>query len=533
MARATGIEIGRNAIRIVEAESTSKGIRIARAAAARLPEPLDKLPDDRVAAILREMLKAGKFSTSTVTTSVDASDSVIRELSLPFKSEDQIRKTIKFEMESHIHHAPIEDMIVDYTRVFPEGKTKDTELLLVAAVPQTAASRPIRILELVDAEPEAIDFDVLAAFNAFEKGKTFEKTPTCVLLLLDNDTVKMLLVEEGRARIARAIHFSSPPVTGGTAAQHAPKKSAVETSKDNEPAEAEPDAPALLNDLAIQKLAHEIERLVISAVPSDAPAVVLVAANELIPESLEPFATSLRMKCGVPVIPTDILSRFTLSQEVTAAPPNASMAVAIGLAIRGLGLSSATMNFRRETLTYHRGIDTLKVTAVWTLALVSVLLCLLAIYARQRLKNAEKKLAELRSEQSAIFEEIYPGVELPKGMNPFLEMKRLYEEDRDLFDPKKQPMKVSALEYWKELFNRIGTQKIFTVDSLEINISRERIQMKGITSDMMVAEQVLTNIKGATDEQKQAFPEFTRARSLGYETLKDGTVKYTYEIPLK
>ncbi len=54
--------------------------------------------------------------------------------------------------------------------------------------------------------------------------------------------------------------------------------------------------------------------------------------------------------------------------------------------------------------------------------------------------------------------------------------------------------------------------------------------MKGHTGDMLTAEQVLTNIKGVTEEQRKRFPMFQNARGVDYTPDKDGTIKYTYEI---
>lgn len=537
MARATGIEITDNFVKVVEVESHGKTARILHAGIAPLPEPKDRLPDEKIGEIVANLMRTKKIAASSCITSVDTAEAIVREISLPFKSDENIRKTVKFEMESHIHHAPIEDMVVDFSKVIQSEEKTESELLLVAAVPRVSVARSIRILSQAGVEPEVVDFDMLAAFNSFAILGYFDKTPTCILLLFDENRVKMLLVDEKQPRIVRVMRLSTGDGRGKPVPDRAPamaqnpeQRPPLATRPGNEQPTREPPAFATLNDLAIQKLATEIERMTLSALPLNPPSVVLVAVSEAETERFGPALAKLSVHCGLPVVPVSIFNAFDRTPEVKDAPPDSTMAIPTGLALRGLGLSTVSMNFRREALAYRRSADVIKLSLAWTLALASVLLVLLVVYAWRRLKDAEAQFARVRAEQRTLFAELCPDRQLSDDAVPLDALRQIRKELEDLFGPDKHPLPVSALDFWKELFARVGSPKIFTVHSLDVSLTKQQVAMKGHAGDMTTAEQVLTNIRGITDEQRRKFPMFQNARAVEYVSEKDGTVRYYYEI---
>jgi Tfp pilus assembly PilM family ATPase len=537
MPRATGIEITDSLVKIVEAELCGKTARILHAGTAPLPEPKDRLPDEKVAEVVTTLIRARKIGASSCVTSVDTAEAVVREISLPFKSNENIRKTIKFEMESHIHHAPIEDMVVDFSRVIQGEQESESELLLIAAVPRASVARSIRILSQASAEPEVVDFDMLAAFSSFSIAGQFEETPTCILLVVDEKRVKMLLVDEKQPRIVRSLQLAGGEAQGKTGAgarQSASKDGEQRSSASPEPVDEKPARPgsffAAIDDLTIQKLAMEMERMILSAVPTNPPSVVLVSATEAESESLEPVLAKLSARCGLLIAPVSIFSKLDKTPEIEDDLPDSAMAIPTGLALRGLGLSTVSMNFRRETLAYRRSADAIKLSLVWTLAFACVFLVLFVIYARQRLKNAETQFTEIREEQKTLFAEICPGRPLPEDVSPLDALRQFRKELEELFGEQNHPLPVSALDFWKELFSRIGSPKVFTVEMLDISLTKQSITMKGHTGDMPTAEQVLTNIKGVSEEQRRKFPMFQNARAVEYTREKNETIKYYYEI---
>src|SRR5688572_30113495 len=74
---------------------------------------------DAVEALFRET----RASRSDVVLAWPAEQCILRELTVPFQKDDDIRKVVKFEIESHLHSHAIEDVVVDFVRTgtAPDG----------------------------------------------------------------------------------------------------------------------------------------------------------------------------------------------------------------------------------------------------------------------------------------------------------------------------------------------------------------------------------------------------------------------------
>jgi Tfp pilus assembly PilM family ATPase len=62
---------------------------------------------------LRKALSACKAPRNAASLAVPAETCIVREITVPFTQDDQIRKVVKFEFEPHLHNNAIEEVIVD------------------------------------------------------------------------------------------------------------------------------------------------------------------------------------------------------------------------------------------------------------------------------------------------------------------------------------------------------------------------------------------------------------------------------------
>ena len=121
MGKSVGLEIHARGVRAVEVTGTGKKMRVQRYIDTMLvsrggyPDP-EELQD-----ALNAIFKGAKFSTNHVVISLPADEAVVREIPVPFKSDDQIRKVIKYEAEHHLHDCDADDVIVQYTRIGESG----------------------------------------------------------------------------------------------------------------------------------------------------------------------------------------------------------------------------------------------------------------------------------------------------------------------------------------------------------------------------------------------------------------------------
>src|SRR6185436_16858139 len=105
-------------------------------------EPSETVPwADRAREAVKAAVEEAGGARGRIAASIDSGDAMLRELHLPFTNDDQIRKTVRFELEQHIHNHAIEDLVVDYVK---SATTDKGSQLLVAAVPKTLVEERLR-----------------------------------------------------------------------------------------------------------------------------------------------------------------------------------------------------------------------------------------------------------------------------------------------------------------------------------------------------------------------------------------------------
>ena len=166
MAKATGIYIAGDEVRVVELDGTLKRPRLAGATFQgidSLAEPGSAGYGREVADSLKQLIKDESISTESMALGFPCREAVLRNLRVPFVGTEAIRKVVKFEVESEIHSHSVDEMVVDfYVRGERAGAETD---VLVAAVPKPMLRERLEELEAVGIEPELVDLDTMALYR--------------------------------------------------------------------------------------------------------------------------------------------------------------------------------------------------------------------------------------------------------------------------------------------------------------------------------------------------------------------------------
>ena len=117
MAKSVGLDIHPRGVRAVEIAGSGKNFRVLRYMEREVTPRGGALDADELNEALDEIFKGGKFTKNHVVTAVDANETVVREIPVPFTSDDQIRKVVKYEAEHHLHDCDADDVVVQYTKV--------------------------------------------------------------------------------------------------------------------------------------------------------------------------------------------------------------------------------------------------------------------------------------------------------------------------------------------------------------------------------------------------------------------------------
>jgi Tfp pilus assembly PilM family ATPase len=449
MARSVGVELTPAHVRILALEHGGKASKILQFHEAPIPE--GELPwEERAGTALRDAVVASKISKGRVVAALDSGDAILREVSLPFKGDDQIRKTVRFEMESLIHNYTIEQLVVAH---YKTGESDKGSLLLAAAVPKTVIDKRLKLYQAAGVDPVALDLDIAAVINSMLHAGAIATDEPLLLVHGTPRFTKLVFIEGRRPRSIRTIRFSMPgevPV----AAEVPGTPPSAPTGDTPEPIivvsegsyEGGPSYRQNLSSL-IGILSKEISRFLLANASSSSPAHILLSGDFEEEGAAELLETATR----IPVKTFNLVE--SIDPEARGMGPSSRMAVALGLALKGAGVDALGMDFRQDEFQYTKKFEAVKTTMLVTVELVIVFLAAIALHFYFKKKDLDVALKSVYSYHQQMYENV-TGETIADPSQAYVKFDELYQQairssGKDL------PLMASAREAWRDLFNAI------------------------------------------------------------------------------
>jgi Tfp pilus assembly PilM family ATPase len=450
MARSVGVELTPAHVRILSLEHSGKASKILQFH--ETPILLGETPwEERAVAALKEACAAANIPKGRIVAALDSGDAILREVSLPFKGDDQIRKTVRFEMESLIHNYTIEQLIVSY---YKTGETDKASLLLAAAVPKTVIDKRLKLFQSAGIDPVALDLDVAAVFNAMLHAGAISTDEPLLLVHGTPKFTKLVFIEERRPRSIRTIRFSmagSPEVTAAVPAKEGAGGSVAPGDPEPLVVISETDAnfgqmPRAQQSALIGILSKEISRFLLANASSASPAHILLSGDF----EEDGAAALLESATRIPVKTFNVID--AVDPGYKGAGSSARIVVPLGLALKGAGVDALGMDFRQEEFQYTKRFEALKTTLLVTVELVIVFLAAVALHFYFKKKDLDANLKSVLSYQQDMYQNV-TGEALADPLQAYPKWNELVRKAGG--GPTEFPLKASAREAWRDLFNAI------------------------------------------------------------------------------
>lgn len=573
MGKSVGLEIHPRGVRAVEVTGTGKNMRVQRYIETALV-PRGGSPDpEELQDALNAIFRGAKFSKNHVVTSLPADEAVVREIPVPFKSDDQIRKVIKYEAEHHLHDCDADDVIVQYTRI---GESGDGVNLLIFAVRKTDISRRIEYARGSGVEPLAMDLDAAALFTVVKASGELDKTPSCVLLNIQNRATELVFVQNGAVRALRSVRLGVDSISQGLArdmdidiAEADIKLDELSGDAgeldllvpDGEPAtkrETEKSHAELEQDLFIQKRDDFVARLRREYVRSSAglrsgpsPERVLATGPGL---NVKGLVELLGDRLGITVDTFSPSQCFPTKLNGQQKEFETNSAVVLGLALKGLGNDPLGLDFRREELKVANKFELLKSTLAVTTTLAFLGLMALSfffVYKRRSLiegryehlaREAFKSFSEAARKYNELGGKLVSARETvdanqvendgprPEAIKRFVRrLKRMRTKlTRDVGDEKGLPPITSALTMWNDVFGVVNRlhKELEYIDFERIIIKQDKVEIAVIVPSVHALELLEPPISSLKIMQGMKFDEDYSITSVPDTNKKRATLEW-------
>ncbi len=522
MGKALGFDLGSHSAKIVEVEGSARKHRVTRFVSR--PVPPGSTPE-QVGEVVAELLREARARRDGFVAALGSRTVVMREILVPFREEDQIRRVIRFEAEAHLHNYAIEDVVIDFLKI---GEVKEQAKVLIFAAPKQAVRERLTVLQKCGVDPMHIDLDMVALFNAAHASGAFSEHPNAVVLDMGASATNVLFVMNGALRACRAVRQGAEAL-----ARALSRDLAVDTDTarakaqegDGSPREGDLMVPA--SDLALEdgpegektlasltsavvvdrqddfvvRIHREVTRTLASwPLEATVTTVFLTGAASLAPGLRERLEERFRK----PVVRLRLLP-----EDSTAVPAadydvaNASIGVALGCALRLLGIEGPLVEFRRDDLRYTRKFDLIKVALASTVSLIFIFLFLLWLHTQNRLRTSNSEFAQVaaRLQESYVqptrdkYREILKDNAKDLGPEPSEPFARLSAWDSQIkkmerhitsemgFNVQGVPPIRSALAIWRDVFTRLSEPRLreslgyLWID--EIRVTQKNVGIEG------------------------------------------------------
>lgn len=537
MAKALGIDIGSHSVKVAVLDGGPKGAKLLRFAEVQhdLGEEA-RLSPATVLSTLREALSRAKAPKNAGCLALPAERCVVREISVPFSQDEQIRKVVKFEFEPHLHSAAIEDIVLDYV---PVGTQNVGTRLLIFAVLKERLRNQLAQLAQVGVDPLHVDSDLTALFNVAAGSGAFEEHPTCLVIDIGARTTNALFVQDGALKVARSIRLGADSARRNTRTALEGDDDATEKALEAATGvEALAEAPEIDPDTTdIVFSVEQVEAAIATAQQSSFMDRVLRETQRTLPLlGVDARPTCVYLTGGGSAHPNArqrIADQFgceVLDLPVLAAvqhdlPPSEaetigrSGAVAIGTALKVLGQDAGGIDFRQEDFRFARRFDQIKSPLAWAVTFAFLAVFLLFLSEFMRIQRVDKELAQLKQvvvqelddDVLAAYEETIADskpLTAPKTEAAFF---RGYEQNlrtvrnhmkNELGLATEVPRILSSLSVWQEVMGAINeVRRRNSKDKVEFLVieqeqyDQEEVELKVVVESYQAGELLIDRLK--------------------------------------
>lgn len=211
-----GLDIGTNSVKLVELEESKGGFRLKNFGIN--PIPKDSIVNgaivnhDAVVGSIQQLISNLKIKTKDAVASISGHPVIIKKISMPLASEEELEDSIKFEAEQYIPF-DLEEVNIDYQILaVEEGKADHMSVMLVAAK-KVMINDYVKILNDAGLNPAILDIDVFALENAFEINYQPEEHQTIALVDIGASTININIIKEGLSAFTRDIFLGGNQIT--------------------------------------------------------------------------------------------------------------------------------------------------------------------------------------------------------------------------------------------------------------------------------------------------------------------------------
>jgi type IV pilus assembly protein PilM len=201
-----GLDIGSSSIKLLELREAKTGYQVANFGVEPLPH--ETIVDSTimnapaVVGAIRKLISTYQIKTRQVCTSVSGHSVIIRKITLPLMTEEEIEGNIQWEAEQYIPF-DINEVNIDWQRLESESDEQESQDVLLVAVKRDMVNDYVSVVAEAGLEPSIIDIDAFCIQNMFEMNHEPQKGKVHALVNIGGSVININIVRNGNSVFTR------------------------------------------------------------------------------------------------------------------------------------------------------------------------------------------------------------------------------------------------------------------------------------------------------------------------------------------
>ncbi len=210
-----GLDIGSSAVKLCTLKDTKRGLQLQTFDHIALPP--ETIVDGAlmnsgiVTDAISELLGRNKIKTKEAALSVSGNTVIIKKITLPIMTREELEESIQWEAEQYIPF-DIRDVFIGFEMLAPKTSQGQMDVMLVAAK-REMINDYTQVTRDAGLEPVVMDVDAFCIQNAHEANYGFSEQETIVLLDVGSSVVTMNVVSDGVTMFTRDLSMGGSDLT--------------------------------------------------------------------------------------------------------------------------------------------------------------------------------------------------------------------------------------------------------------------------------------------------------------------------------
>lgn len=211
-----GLDIGSSSIKVVELGETSRGYRLVHCAMAPIPPEaiVDGSLMDSVVIVdtIRDLVKSFRIKTKEVVTSVSGHSVIVKKISLPVMTEDELAENIPWEAERYIPF-DASDVNIDFHILGANEENSELMDVVLVAAKKDIINDYLSVLLEAGLNPVIMDIDAFALENMYEVNYPVNRGEVVGLVDIGANVMNLNILRDGVSAFTRDVFKGGSMIT--------------------------------------------------------------------------------------------------------------------------------------------------------------------------------------------------------------------------------------------------------------------------------------------------------------------------------